>query len=71
MGQSEITIEVPKRSVGVGVYIIYLNFTSAQNIKGLHVDSPGNVCKFEIYDVTTDRGNNRSGYFSTLLDWKI
>jgi len=71
IGNSDLLIEIPKRSLGAGTYVIGLNFTSSQNFGGFNVDSPGKVCKFDMYDDTTDRGNSRGGYFSTLLDWDI
>jgi len=71
IGKSEVIIEINKRTLGVGTYIVGLNFTSSYNFGGFNVDSPGKICKFELQDDTTDRGNKRGGYFSTLLDWKI
>ena len=71
LGESQIDILVPKRTIGSGSYSIYLNFTSGQNITGFNVDSPLDVCVFYITDDRTDRGNDRAGYLSTLLDWKF
>ena len=71
IGYSQVEVEIPKRSLGVGTYVIGLNFTSSQHFGGFNVDFPGKVCKFELYDDTTDRGNSRDGYFSTLLDWEF
>ena len=71
IGYSQVEMEIPSRSLGVGTYVIGLNFTSSQHFGGFHVDTPGKVCKFELYDDTTDRGNSRDGYFSTLLDWEF
>lgn len=71
LGKSQIEIEIPKRTLGFGTYIIGLNFTSSQNFSGFNVDSPGKICKFELQDDSTDRGNSRGGYFSTLLNWNF
>ena len=71
IGQSKVEIRVPKRSLGVGKYSIYLNFTSNQNAAGWNVDSPKDVCTLNIYDDRTNRGNSREGYLSTLLDWSF
>lgn len=70
LGNSVINITIPKRTLGVGSYTVYLNFTSNYNI-GYQVDSPKHVCSFTIEDFNTIRGNARAGYFSTLLDWVI
>ena len=71
LGESQIDIIVPKRSLAPGGYSIYLNFTSHQNISGFNVDSPKDVCVFNLTDDHTYRGDSRGGYLSTLLDWKI
>jgi lipopolysaccharide transport system ATP-binding protein len=71
IGESQIDILVPRRTLAPGSYSVYLNFTSHQNISGFNVDSPFDVCTFTITDDTTNRGDARGGYLSTLLDWKI
>lgn len=71
IGDSQIDILVPKRTLAPGGYSIYLNFTSTQNIGGFNVDSPKDVCVFNLTDDHTQRGDSRGGYLSTLLDWKI
>lgn len=71
IGASQIDILVPRRTLAPGSYSVYLNFTSHQNISGFNVDSPFDVCTFTITDDTTNRGDARGGYLSTLLDWKI
>ena len=72
LGESQIDIVVPKRSLGVGNYSLYLNFGSTQNMMGgFNVDSPFDVCVFTMTDDHTERGDRRGGYLSTLLDWKF
>ena len=71
LGESQIDIVVPKRSLAPGGYSIYLNFTSHQNISGFNVDSPFDVCVVNLTDDTTYRGDRRDGYLSTLLDWNF
>ena len=71
IGESQIDILVPKRSLAPGSYSVYLNFTSHQNISGVNVDSPLDVCVFTITDDSTNRGDRRGGYLSTLLDWNF
>ena len=71
LGESKIDVVIPKRTLGTGSYSVYLNFTSNQNIDGFNVDSPFDVCVCTLTDDYTERGDNRGGYLSTLLDWKI
>ena len=71
IGESQIDITVPKRSLSPGSYSVYLNFTSSQNMTGFNVDSPFDVCVFNITDDRTYRGDGRPGYLSTLLDWEF
>ena len=67
----KVTIRIPPRTIGHGNYSVYLNFTSFQSSKGFNVDSPKYVCSFQLDDHTTQRGNRRGGYLSTLLKWEI
>lgn len=71
LGDVEVRVKIPKRSLGVGEYIVYINFASNQNIKSFHVDSPGDILSFQINDNKTTRGNKREGFLSTLLDWEF
>ncbi|MCQ2312279.1 MAG: ABC transporter ATP-binding protein [Paludibacteraceae bacterium] len=71
LGDSVIDITIPKRTLAPGQYSIYLNFNSHQNFSGVDVDTAGDICKFAITDEFTQRGNNRNGMFSTLVDWNI
>ena len=71
LGESQIDITVPKRSLAPGSYSVYLNFTSNQNMTGFNIDSPMDVCVFSMTDDHSFRGDARGGYLSTLLDWKI
>lgn len=71
IGKSQIDIRIPKRTIGHGQYVICLNFTSPQNINGFNIDSPQDCLKLTISDESTDRGNNRDGYMSTVLPWII
>ena len=71
LGESQIDITIPKRTLAPGSYSVYLNFTSGQNITGFNVDSPMDVCVFSMTDDSTFRGDRRPGYMSTLLNWKF
>lgn len=67
----KIIIEIPPRTIGHGDYTIYLNFTSIQGARGFDIDSPQYTCSFRLDDNTTERGNKREGFLSTLLKWEI
>ena len=70
-GMYQVRIPIPARSLGPGDYSVYVNFTSRSASKGFDVDSPGIVCSFHLDDLTSQRGNRRGGYFSTLLPWDV
>ena len=55
IGESDIQIVIPKRTLNVGSYVVYLNFASRFNIGGENVDSPQNVCTFTLTDEKTMR----------------
>lgn len=69
-GHVEVNVTIPKRILGVGEYVVFINFTSMFNADGFHVDSPGNILTFRIFDNHSIRGNRRGGFLSTLLNWK-
>lgn len=71
IGTYKINIVIPKRTIGHGMYTVRLSFTSPQSTEGFIVDNPGDTCIFYIEDHTTQRGNDRRGYLSTLLEWNI
>lgn len=70
LGIAKVSVTIPKRTLGVGEYIVYLNFTSSMNVSSFNVDSPGNILSFKISDNDTVRGNKRGGFLSTLLNWE-
>lgn len=69
-GEHTISITIPPRSLAPGSYEVYLNFTSPVS-QAENIDSPGIVGRFYLNDYTTQRGNNRIGFFSTLLNWEV
>ncbi len=71
LGEVEVEVKIPRRSLGVGEYVVYINFTSDKNIEAFNVDSPGDILSFQINDNNTARGNGRGGFLSTLLEWKF
>ena len=68
IGLNTVKIKIPARTLAPGTYSVYINFTD--NL-GNSLDSPGNLFSFELHDILTNRGNNRAGFFSTLLPWEI
>lgn len=70
-GKHQSTIRVPARLLTPGEYVVHLSFASLQSNKGFHIDIPGEVCAFRLEDLTSWRGNERKGYFSTLLKWEL
>ncbi len=70
-GKCVIKITIPPRTLGAGRYRLYVNFTSSSSLKGYNVDSPGVIATLDLDDQRSRRGNNRAGYFSTMLPWKV
>ena len=71
VGKHLLRITIPARTLGPGDYAVSLNFTSMVSMRDFNVDSPGTVFTFKLDDQTSSRGNNRLGYFSTLLSWGV
>lgn len=69
-GEHIVRIRVPERTLAAGFYFVYLNFTGPES-EGENIDSPGCVASFELNDLSTKRGNNRQGFFSTILEWQV
>jgi lipopolysaccharide transport system ATP-binding protein len=70
VGSYTITVTIPARTLGVGDYTVYLNFTSPTGTR-FNLDTPGLVCRFNLKDMASRRGNNRQGFLSTLLNWEV
>lgn len=68
IGMNTFNVTLPPRILGHGDYMIYFSMAcpSADNF---NVDVPGIVCGFSLDDFTSKRGNQRIGFFSTLLLW--
>lgn len=71
VGVHLVRITVPARTLGAGDYDVFINFTSRFGQRGFNVDSPGVICTFTLDDFTSNRGNLRGGFFSTLLPWDV
>lgn len=70
-GTHTVRITIPRRTLAAGDYSVYVNFTSLLANSGFNVDSPGIVAGFRLQDTVSRRGNNRPGFFSTLLAWDL
>lgn len=70
-GKYKIIVKIPPRTLGHGTYNINLYFVSHQSDKGQYADMAEYACSFTVNDTATQRGNNRGGYFSTLLKWEV
>lgn len=71
VGNYRLVMKVPPRTLSPGDYVVYFNFGSEQSFNGFNVDSPKNVCSFHLDDITTQRGNRRGGFLSSLIKWEI
>jgi hypothetical protein len=70
VGMHTLRLTIPPRSIAPGNYRV--RFTTIRSRAGdTVVDDPGVICTFSLDDMTTLTGNNRPGYFSTILDWRV
>lgn len=69
VGINTFMVAVPPRTLGHGDYMIHFSMAS-QAADNFLVDVPGIVCGFSLDDFTSKRGNQRAGFFSTLLPWR-
>jgi len=68
VGTSTFNVTLPPRTLGHGDYRVHFSMAS-QSADNFHVDVPGIVCGFSLDDFTSKRGNQRAGFFSTLMPW--
>jgi lipopolysaccharide transport system ATP-binding protein len=68
-GTSSFKVSVPPRTLGHGDYMVHFALTSS-SADNFYVDIPGVVIGFSLDDFTSKRGNQRAGFFSTLLPWQ-
>ena len=71
MGISTVMICLPHRTLAPGEYLIGSNLNSTFDTNGFYVDEALNICKFEVHDYKTNRGDYRKGYSSQILKWEI
>ena len=67
IGITKIRLHFPKRILGHGKYYGRLTLLNAQNWSQ-HYDMVEPCLTFDLNDYTTDYGNRRPGFFSTLID---
>jgi lipopolysaccharide transport system ATP-binding protein len=60
-------IVIPPRTLGPGIYGLHLSFATPTD--DFRFDLPGDLFHIELSDLRSRRGNNRHGFFSTLLSW--
>jgi lipopolysaccharide transport system ATP-binding protein len=70
-GNYSIRITIPARTLAPGDYNVNFNFVSLPKREGLNVTNPIMRLSFRLDDVTTMRGNQRTGFFSTKLPWDV
>ena len=71
LGKSKVRMHFPNRMLAPGEYIVNLSLASPFNIGGTRIDWTYGVLKFDLSDILTKRGNNRHGFFSTIVDWEF
>ena len=70
VGRHVVTATIPARTLAPGKYEVYLNLTSASG-SDFNVHAPDVVASFRLRDSRSLRGNDRPGFFSTLLQWRV
>ena len=71
VGKTTVHVRIPKRTLAPGEYLIGANLNSSFDTRGFYVDEALNICKFEVHDYKTNRGDTRRGFSSQILDWKF
>ncbi|MFD2999161.1 polysaccharide ABC transporter ATP-binding protein [Pontibacter toksunensis] len=70
VGEHTFRLVIPRRTLAIGEYNIYMNFTSPLQIKGFNVDAPGEIIKFSVDDTSTKRGRGRKSQLGTIIKWE-
>ena len=71
LGTSKVRMHFPKRLIAPGAYMISYSMASKFNTSGFQIDRVYPCACFELNDYSTNRGNKRAGFFSTIIDWEI
>jgi lipopolysaccharide transport system ATP-binding protein len=70
-GLHKVKITLPARLLAPGEYVAYFSFASPMGVSGFSIDCPGDLLSFRLEDPNSRRGNNRAGFFGTLLPWDV
>ena len=71
IGRSKVRLHFPSRMFAPGAYLVQLNVSSILNSQWKSHDKVFPCIKFEMSDYLTYRGNQRAGFFSTIINWEI
>jgi lipopolysaccharide transport system ATP-binding protein len=69
VGTYRVLVTIPARTLGHGNYRVY--FATDSRLRDSNIDIPGTIGRFRLDDYTSIRGNNRQGFMSTLLTWRV
>lgn len=69
VGLHRLRLTIPARTLAPGEYEVYLTFAS-RSADDFQVDTPGIAGSFSLDDLTTKRGNGRTGFLSSLVHWE-
>jgi lipopolysaccharide transport system ATP-binding protein len=70
VGTHTLLVTIPARTLGHGSYQLYFS-TASPFSTNFNVDVAGVIGWFNLHDYSSDRGNKRGGFLSTLLKWSI
>jgi lipopolysaccharide transport system ATP-binding protein len=68
IGQHLVSVTIPARTLAPGRYDVVVSLSSMSG-REFMVHSPGVVGSFALHDSMSLRGDDRPGFFSTLLEW--
>jgi len=67
-GKWSLMITIPRRTLAPGVYELFVTMTNSRSVENPTVACVDKI-PFRLNDSVSVRGNNRLGYFSTILTW--
>lgn len=69
-GIYNVRLTIPPRTLAPGDYLASISFKDSQGVSP-SVQAPGLIGRFTLLDHGTRRGNKRTGFFSTIIPWKV